>query len=64
MKCACQSADARMCYVVRYDIDPADDDLDDGRCECPCHTDEDFDDSEAEWDAYLSRDPITGREPR
>lgn len=35
--CACRSYDARWCYIVRYDIDPADDDLDDGRCECLCH---------------------------
>lgn len=35
--CACQAADARFCYIVRYDVDPADDDLDDGRCECLCH---------------------------
>lgn len=36
--CACKNLDARMCYVIRYDIDPADDDLDDGHCECLCHT--------------------------
>jgi hypothetical protein len=35
--CACESADARWCYIVRYDIDPSDDQLDDGRCECLCH---------------------------
>lgn len=39
--CACLSTDARMCYIVRNDVDPADDDLDDGRCECRCHTWED-----------------------
>jgi len=35
--CACVSADARWCYKIRYDVDPADDDLDDERCECRCH---------------------------
>ena len=39
--CACRSTCARLCYLIRYDVDPADDDLDDSRCECLCHTWED-----------------------
>lgn len=35
--CACVNTDARLCYLIRYDVDPADDSLDDGRCECLCH---------------------------
>lgn len=46
VQCACISPDARRCYMVRYDLDPADDDLDDGRCECACHHAEDDDDEQ------------------
>lgn len=46
--CACQAADARLCYIVRHDLDPAEDPLDDGRCECLCHEWRDWDDLYAE----------------
>lgn len=39
-RCACVSKDARWCYSIRYAVDPADDDLDDRRCECRCHIDD------------------------
>lgn len=48
-ECACQSSDARMCYIVRYDIDPSDDQFEDERCECSCHSDE--------WDDYEENGP-------
>lgn len=48
--CACAAAGARLCYLIRCDVDAADDDLDDGTCDCLCHrwrandeTDEDND---------------------
>lgn len=37
-ECMCVSADSRWCYLIRYDIDPASECMDDGRCECSCHT--------------------------
>lgn len=36
--CACQSEDARRCYVLRYDLDDEDDN-DAMDCECVCHRD-------------------------
>lgn len=44
--CACKAAGSRLCYLVRYDVDPADDDLDDYRCECLCHQWSGCDDNE------------------
>lgn len=35
--CACAAAGARLCYLIRYDVGPADDEMDDGTCECSCH---------------------------
>lgn len=42
--CVCEAAGARLCYLIRYDVDPADDEgasylsaIDDGSCECACH---------------------------
>lgn len=35
--CACVNADARVCYLIRYHVDPADDWSDGESCECPCH---------------------------
>jgi hypothetical protein len=32
--------------MVRYDLDPDDDDLDDSRCECACHHAEEGDDEQ------------------
>ena len=42
INCACVSADARWCYQIRYDVAFASDYLDDGRCECGCHSREEF----------------------
>ena len=35
--CDCKAAGARLCYLIRYDVDPADDEMNDGSCECACH---------------------------
>lgn len=57
--CACASTDARMCYLIRYDVDPPSECLTDDRCECLCH----------QWSEDDSMDTSKGqaqsaREPR
>lgn len=42
IKCACRSASARECIVIRYNTD-LDDDIEE-RCECVCHELEDLGD--------------------